>query len=302
VTWTSVLHWTAVAVYVLLAAECAGDRLLTGFGIFAAVLVPLSLVQYFTSGGLVFWLFPGGYDTALGPFLNRNTFASFCEIALPVVVWLGIERQAWRAPALVSAGLILAAPVATGARTGTVLLVVEAAVIAAAARCRLRPALLAGALASLFLLFAAAAGWQSLTSRLHDQDPWAFRREAALSSIDMLRARPGLGFGLDSFPHAYPAYALVDYGVVLNHAHNDWLEFAVEGGLPLGFVLLAAAGLAVRRGMQAIWGLGLPFVFLHALVDYPLHVDAVLTWVLLIAGAAMGLGKTREYCPSRKPI
>ncbi len=163
----------------------------------------------------------------------------------------------------------------------------EAVTLAILLRHRLRPAFLIAAIAAAVLVFVAAAGWQPLIERLRDPDPWAYRREAMESAVSMVRERPLMGFGLGTFRYAYPAYAVVDYGVVLNHAHNDWLEFAVEGGLPFAVLLLAAAGFAVRLGVRHPWGIGLPFVFLHGLVDFPLQVDAVLVWILLLVGAAV---------------
>lgn len=291
-TWISSLHWAALAAFLILATVATRhprtrEHLPAALGVFAAVAVPVCLLQFFTSRGLVFWLFPSGYDAALGPFVNRNTFANFCEAALPAVVWLGVRRPSIRPLTMTAAGLLLAAPVATGARAGTVLMAAEAVTLAILLRHRLRPAFLIAAIGAAVLVFVAAAGWQPLIERLRDPDPWAYRREAMESAVSMVRERPLMGFGLGTFRYAYPAYAVVDYGVVLNHAHNDWLEFAVEGGLPFAVLLLAAAGFAVRLGVRHPWGIGLPFVFLHGLVDFPLQVDAVLVWILLLVGAAV---------------
>jgi O-antigen ligase len=290
-TWTSALHWAALATFLIVTAVAAAkpegrERLLVGFGVFAGIAGPVCLVQFFTSRGLVFWLFASGYDAALGPFVNRNTFACFCEASLPVVVWLGIRRSEFRPLALTAAGVLVAGPVVTGARAGTLLMASEVAALVFALRHRLRPAVLASGLGAA-LLFVAAAGWQPLVRRLKDPDPWMYRREAIESSVAMIRDRPLTGFGLGTFQYAYPAYALVDYGVVLNHAHNDWLEFAVEGGLPFGALMLLAAGFAARLAVRQPWGLGLPFVFLHSAVDFPLKVDAVSVWILLLAAAAV---------------
>jgi O-antigen ligase len=291
VTWAALLHWAALAAFFVLATaaaeEIAGrERLLAAVGLFAAVTGPICLIQFFTSRGLVFWLFASGYDAALGPFLNRNTFANFCEVTLPVVVWLGIHRPAIRPVALTAAGVLVAGPLVTGARAGTLLIAVEASVLVFLLRRRLRPAMLASGFAAV-ILFVIAAGCQPLVHRLRDPDPWVYRREAVESALAMIRQHPVRGFGLGTFQYAYPTYALVDYGVVLNHAHNDWLEFAVEGGLPFGaLILLTAAFVAVLAARQP-WGVGLGFVFLHSAVDFPLQVDGVSVWILLLSAAAV---------------
>lgn len=40
-----------------------------------------------------------------------------------------------------------------------------------------------------------------------------------------------MGFGLGNWPRAYPRYAVFDDGNYVNQAHNDWAQWAVEGGV-----------------------------------------------------------------------
>jgi O-antigen ligase len=55
----------------------------------------------------------------------------------------------------------------------------------------------------------------------------------------MAREKPWTGFGLGIWPTVYPANALYDDGTFVNEAHNDWLQWAVEGGVPLVAAMLA---------------------------------------------------------------
>ena len=84
----------------------------------------------------------------------------------------------------------------------------------------------------------------------------------------MARARPLTGFGLGTWSTAYPAYATFDDGKRDNQAHNDWLQWASEGGLPLLALMVAMGGLLVRPALRSVWGVGLLAVLLHCLVDY----------------------------------
>src|ERR1017187_4865610 len=53
---------------------------------FAFVLSVVSVVQYFSWDGKIFWIFPT-YDAAvLGPFLNRDHYAAFMEMLLPLAI------------------------------------------------------------------------------------------------------------------------------------------------------------------------------------------------------------------------
>ena len=96
------------------------------------------------------------------------------------------------------------------------------------------------------------------------------------------------GSGLGTFIQLYPQ---LDDGVVsdayINHAHNDWLEFALEGGLP-AIALLALfvawwarqaffawrdGGSRARFARAASVTSGL--MMLHSAVDYPLRTPAL---------------------------
>lgn len=86
----------------------------------------------------------------------------------------------------------------------------------------------------------------------------------------------------------------------LNHAHNDWLEWALTGGLPLLILIVVATFVVVRRGQRAMQGdqrstdlalrrLGLSVVMtlgLGSVYDYPLRVPSL---ALLFAIAVVWL-------------
>jgi len=91
------------------------------------------------------------------------------------------------------------------------------------------------------------------------------------SSLRLVRDRPLTGFGLGTWSDAYPAYAHFDDGRFVNQAHNDWVQWAVEGGLPLLSIMLSIAWWSVRPALSSLWGIGLLAVFLHCLVDYPME-------------------------------
>jgi len=116
-------------------------------------------------------------------------------------------------------------------------------------------------------------------------DPLAVRRELVASSLAMFRDRPWMGFGLGTWPSAYPAYATFDLGVFANHAHCDWAEWAAEGGLPFLAAAAALAAIAVVWSGRRRWGMGVAAVFAHALVDYPLQKPALAALAFTLLGA-----------------
>ena len=107
----------------------------------------------------------------------------------------------------------------------------------------------------------------------------------------MIAARPWTGYGLGNFATVYPEFARFDPGAVVEHAHNDWLEWATEGGWPYAAVWMLLAIATLRPALRSIWGIGIPAVFLHALVDYPLARLGVAAWLFILIGA---LGSNRR--------
>ena len=288
------IRWCAAAATAYLAANLDPSpqfrqRLLVGCAAFATVLAVLSLAQpeWMKLAGPI-WPFPITDDSA-GPFANRNTYSSLIELSLPVTVWLALSRRegwAWWMAAVV---LQSASVFATGSRAGSFLVAMELAVLAILATRSYRArkwtwvGMAAGVLLSLSL-----AGGDKLWTRLQYGDPMAYRREIYASGLAMLAERPWTGFGLGTFADAYPRFATFDVGRWVNHMHNDWLEFAVEGGVPMiawsagvwWFTLIAA-----RRQW---WSLGVLFVFAHSIVDYPLQRSGIWAWLWAIAACAYG--------------
>jgi O-antigen ligase len=100
----------------------------------------------------------------------------------------------------------------------------------------------------------------------------------------MIASRPWVGFGLGTFTAVYPAYALFDMGNRVEHAHNDWLEWAAEGGIPYAGVWMALAIWAVRPAVRSVWGIGVLGCFLHGVVDYPFARFGISAWTFALIG------------------
>lgn len=292
-TWNGSLRVAALAATTLVASVVchqakARDRLLRCFAWFGFVLGVASVLAYYTSSGKILWIFPSPYPDVWGPFLSRNNFAQFLELALPVSLWLGTRRDTlylWMSAAMLACGLVSAS------RAGAVLLILETALVFALARPpaprRLIPLFTLGVTA-----LAALAGGEVLIGRLHDPDPFRDRREIFATSLAMVAARPWTGYGLGNFATVYPEFARFDPGAAVEHAHNDWLEWATEGGWPYVAVWMLLAISTVHPAFRWIWGIGVPAVFVHALVDYPFARFGVAAWAFILVGALERTGRS----------
>ena len=135
------------------------------------------------------------------------------------------------------------------------------------------------------LAFIAIAGASQLWSRLRAPDPFEYRREFARSTLAMIAERPWRGFGLGTFAAVYPAFAEFDPGAAVTHAHNDWLEWSSEGGVPFAAAWFLLAIALLRPAVRSVWGIGLIAVLLHALVDFPFARFGIGAWFFVLAGA-----------------
>jgi O-antigen ligase len=285
--------WTGFRVF-----GTAGLRIefLRAFAWLGAVVAVVSVLAYFTSPGKILWSFDAPYPDIWGPFLSRNNFAQFLELAMPVALWFATREPAGRALYLCFGAIMLASGLASASRAGSAILVVEAIAVLWLGRNSPLARRMGLGLAVATILFAAVPGVGNLTGRLAAPDPYQGRREIAQSTLAMISSRPWTGFGLGTFSVVYPAYAAFDVGQSVEHAHNDWLEWAAEGGIAFAAVWLGLALWSARLAVRAGWGVGVLGCFLHGLVDYPFARFGISAWIFLLLGilAACDLREVRH--------
>ena len=314
-TLESVLDWiTNLAAFSLALELNRGwmqrKRFLDAVLIFAALLGIVSVFTVLTSPvGRVFWWFDVSNAATLGPFVYKNQYAAFVEAILPLAILQAIrDRRRWL-PHTLLAAMLFGSVVASGSRTGSALCLAEILVIPAIAFAReqidgrtLVKATLGSVIA--MTLFTIVVGWQVIWSRLQEPNPYELRWKLVQSSLAMFHDVPHdvlwMGFGLGTWSMAYPGYALFDDGTFVNQAHNDWLQWAVEGGIPLLLIMLAVAIWTIRPALQTLWGIGMCAVFLHCLIDYPMQQRPALTafFFALLGTLASQSGRANR---ARKP-
>lgn len=287
--WLVALASTALGLH-LFSEDKLRHWFLWVFLCFGVVLSVVALLQFYTSNGKIFWLFPYRYPDVLGPFQNRNNFAAFVELLVPVALWHAFREHRDKMVYLAMAAVLVGAVVASGSRAGAVLVFLEVLAVFAIAhgQGRLPRGSLMRTAARTFGLAGVAilvAGWEILWRRIQAGNLLQFRREILESTLAMIGARPFTGFGPGTFQTVYPAFATFDVGLVVNHAHNDWLEWAAEAGLPFALLLISAAVWCIRPAVRSVWGIGLLAVFVHALADYPMQRLGVAGWVFVLIGA-----------------
>ncbi|MET0308785.1 MAG: O-antigen ligase family protein [Sphingomonas sp.] len=258
-----------------------------------------------------------------GLFANRNHQAVLLACG---IVLLGAFAFQWRRPAaevrmrLIFAGcaaaLLIALLLITGSRAGLAAMILAILALPllywASLGYRLRSRdrrILYWAIPAALLFLLLVIGCMALLSR----DGSITRAAASNMSeelrfpiwhtvLSLVRTYMPLGTGMGSYVEVYQIWEPTEQlrTTYSNHAHNDWLELALTGGIPalalavLALVLIGSAALKLGRGTEpqrALLGwsglLVLTIIALASTVDYPLRVPSMqcfaavaLFWIL----------------------
>jgi O-antigen ligase len=243
--------------------------------------------------GKYLWLFPSGFSDVYGTFGYYNNFAQLIELTLPITLWEALRTKHVQFQYLLLAALQIGAVVASGSRAGAILVFIELLAVLILAWLKRRESISLTAIALAVFLsagFTYVAGFHQVVEKLGKSDQLANRRLLNQSSINMIKARPLTGWGLGAYVPVYKAFAVYDDGTWVNQAHNDYLEWAAEGGIPYACILLILILWMVRPAIRSVWAVGLLALCLHALVDYPFARLGACGWFFCLAGMLAAQG------------
>jgi hypothetical protein len=249
------------------------------------------------------WTYPG---FATGPFANPNHQASFVLMCLPLIaVLVGQARQnadmgagGERALLWVSAAVFAFLGVlAAGSLFGYLMAPFVIAVCGLVGAGRFRRGKWGG-LAIGMALSVLALGlvvWNSGLDQLGDAgDAESPRSRSAIAAgtLDGALAFAPVGTGLGTFEKVYPLFERDGEvpGTYVNHAHNEYLQIALEFGAP-GVLLMAVFLVWFMTRLRVIWltrqdfgsllrikmgaSVALCVPLLHSILDYPMRTPAV---------------------------
>lgn len=303
----------AILAQLLFRRDWDRDALLAAVVAGAALGVLLGLLQVSENGDRWYFYAITNLGVPTGTFANANHFASLLLCAVPLLAALAAPRlrggrKGLRGLTLVvlmlAAGLLAVGMATSGSAS---LLLIGPAVAATSAlllfrvdarRARIALPVVGG------LVLAAAA----LVVVAGDRLP-SLGTSASIDSRGEFWSRTGLivrdhgvtGTGFGTFRAMYQRYedpARVDRFFV-NHAHNDYLELAADGGLPAVAVILLFLLWWSRRAAAAWLGSDMGEVgraaavasgalLLHSTFDYPLRTIALMAVMALCLGLMAG--------------
>ena len=258
--------------------------LVEGLSVLGVTLALIGIVQKPLYDGrlLGFWA-PQAIGSPFGPFVNKNHFAGWMLMALPLSVGLlcaGFERAmrdvrpGWRHKVLwlssseanrlillaVGALLMTLSLVLTMSRSGisalTLSIVLIGTFITRGLKGRSRRMI--GVIYVVGLLGAAIAwvGVDVLATRFANTNWSEFndRRGAWLDALRVIASFPLTGTGLNTYPIVARFYQRHDLSSFYGEAHNDYLQLLAEGGLLIAIpavICIAAFGREVYRRMRS---------------------------------------------------
>jgi len=278
--------WIALALYASLAALLVGAahlfsvtgsrRFVEALTAFGAVLALIGFVQKSLSSRYLygFWQLEIG-RTPFGPFVNRNHFAGWMVMALPLTLALlvaGIDQSmqklktGWRYRVLWFASpeanrLILVAAAAllmalslmlTMSRSGIVAfglsMLITGWFVARSVRSRSRRLAAAVCLALLLAIALLWTGPDVVAGRFAAANWGEFnnRKGAWVDAWSVARDFPLAGTGLNTYWAAALFYQHHEMAYFFAQTHNDYLQLAAEGGLILMVPALVCLGVFVR--------------------------------------------------------
>ena len=295
--------------------------------IFGLALAVFALIQHFTWEGKMYWVRPAasaGAGTG-GPFVNRNHFAGYMEMLIPIPVALAMSRATRSESRLFfgfAAAIMSIAQVASLSRGGMVSLAAGLLFLAAmvAQRRREDPSFRRGYWFSfrpeylvVLMLVAIVAGvvwigadFDILKRIAHDPlttSAAADRRGVWGDTLTMFLAHPVLGVGLGAFETVYPIYGRGDGSFLIQFAHNDYLQVLSDGGVVGGAialwfiaVLARAIGQVTKAGDPFVRALGLGSaagifaLLVHSLFDFNLQLPSNALLFLVLSAILLRAG------------
>jgi len=285
------------------------------------------IVQYLTGS---YYLLGGGrghIGDATGTYSNHNHFAGFLEMVLPFLMARIVFRLPWESNRsrrrwaqflsssltsrilidMVLFAVVFVALVFSRSRMGIaaavagLLLVLLIAFSQTRRRATVVVALIVLALPAAYAVWIGVSPvWERFEVLERGQDP---RLPIWRDTIALIQDYPWLGTGLGTYSWASIRYQTALMNLRYEHAHNDYLEFAAEIGIPVTILLfgslwILAVKVALRtvvleRSKDRILAAGcagaMVCLLVHALTDFNFQIPAnafLFTW---IAGTAAAL-------------
>jgi O-antigen ligase len=265
------------------------------------------IVQFLSYNGKIYWLQPLSGGSPFGPYVNHNHFAGFVELLDPIGLAM-LAGGAVRRDKLPLASAFAVVPIValflSTSRAGIASFLFEVVLLFLLARkgkAGRKQMLGAAALFAVAGVLIVWLGVQNTLKRFEGVNAPAVSSARRISMFkdtwQIFVHHPWFGTGLGTLQTVYPRYESFYDGLIVDHAHNDYLELLADTGLIGGLcgggfiVILFWRGLsnlrsAPSRFLRSFYGgalIGCTGFLLHSLIDFNLHIPANALLFFLLA-------------------
>ena len=249
--------------------------------VYGLAMAVFALIQYFTWDGRLFWMRETARHAVFGPFVNRNHFAGYMEMLLPLPVALIVVRHgrpelrmfyAFAAAMMGVAGFV-------SLSRGGMISIIAGLMFILFLSVRLPKAggekapdpfrdrglsfylpqgiavlAIAGAITAGVLWIGAAPVIDRVAESIDsDADISLISRSAIWTDTwSIFRAAPFLGAGLGAFETVYPLYGRSDGSLIVGQSHNDYLQVLADCGIVGGAIALSFILLILRSTIKGV--------------------------------------------------
>jgi len=320
----------------LLSHESLLKKTVNYLAIFATILSITAILQRFTSPGKIYWFYEA-YPSSFGPYFNSNHYAGLMEMIFPVIFSLFLfYKPSVSYPSIREKIIEFFSQIRTSEHIllGFSSLLVAVSVFLSLSRggiislcisagfCFLMITLKQGTFRSagstvvlLILLLLVSVGWfgwkpifEEFEKTRNEKGEIAENRPIYWKdSVNVFKEFPVTGTGMGTFGNIYSKYQSKSFGRRITHAHNDYIEFLVNGGV-IGFLLFFGSLVTIiyksfkvflkRREPYSIFIYigsisGIIAILLHSITDFNLQIGANGLYLFFLAGLAVSASHTR---------
>jgi O-antigen ligase len=282
--------------------------------VYGVALASFALLQGLSPNGKLYWLRTprmGGW--IYGPYVSHNNYAGLMEMLVPVPLIFCLTRYAQghlRTVIAAGAALMAGTIFLSGSRGGMISFLAEMILFGVVLiRMQKGPKVAAGVgvFAIVMIALLLWIGGIELTRRVgtigtetRQELAGGLRWTIDKDGIRMFTYKPILGWGLGTFPVAYPQFRTFYTTFFINDAHNDYLQFLVESGA-VGFAAVIWFVVAFyRSALKKLrdWPedissavtlaclLGCTGILVHSFVDFNLQIPANAAWFYVLCTIA----------------
>jgi len=337
---TEFFRYGSYACFYILSIQLLSDKVflkkaITTVVFFVTILAFVAILQHFTSDNKLYWFREHLRQPIFGPYGNRNHFAGLAGMTFPLVLAMFLYKKphvnytglrtrigeffsykSSNTYLLLGVGLVLLglAVFLSLSRGGIISLSISTClfgVIQAVRKTDRGRGLLVLSLFSVVLLTVGWFGWEPIFERFNRiRNPAGEISEQRLhvwkDCIGAIRDYPLTGTGFGTFTDTYKGYSTLSGNIVYTHAHNDYIELAVEGGvIAMGLtawflvsILATYRRFLRRRDPYCVYlylgGLtGLVAILIHSITDFNLHIGANGLYFFFVCAICVSAAHTR---------